>query len=179
MKRFFYVLLFSVTALCFCACTPVVEVTAEPASLESFGYEISFDQIPEEYRDKLVVRHRSDYDTDWQGDFTELALDPSLGLTEDCSTVLFLQAVPANTTYIQLSPSEKISTADWGQYHVFSNTEIMVFDLYPLWTKSEETLPQRAADSLPADCPVNLNAVWESCHTDMDSLIQKIPSAEE
>ena len=132
----------------------------------------------QKYPGQVVVRHRSDYDTDWQGDFTELALDPSLGLPEDCSTVLFLQAVPANTTYIQLSPSEKISTADWGQYHVFSNTEVMVFDLYPLWTKSEETLPQRADDSLPADCPVNLNAVWESCHTDIDSLI-KNSSAEE
>lgn len=122
----------------------------------------------------------------------------------NCIRVAFLQAVPANTSKIEL-PSGDIPVSDWEQYQIFKDQDVIIYDLYPM-LYPEGTVPERVAQEvecsyyqtqeeyqagkIPEDRyfhePLNsrltqtryLNYLWDYYQNNLPDLITKIPNKE-
>lgn len=125
-------LLLSPAFLTACSSEPQ-EVISTPSSLEELGYRIDEEAIPAVVLEDTQFLDENTMDpANITGGFTAISGYWHEPLGSSLYPMALLQAVPANTTKIKQHPSP-IDLADWEQYRVFSDKNIIVYNVYPLY----------------------------------------------
>lgn len=205
MKKQLLSLIVLVVVLCLTACTINQNQVSKPTSPENLGYSISQEKISQTVlEDSEFFNQETFYHPDLYGDFIVVGAYWHDYLGDELYPVAFLQAVPANTSKIEL-PSGDIPVSDWEQYQIFKNQDVIIYDLYPM-LYPEGTVPERVAQEvkhsyyqtqeeyqagkIPEDRyfhePLNsrltqtryLNYLWDYYQNNLPDLITKIPNKE-
>lgn len=161
------ILSLSLALLLLCACSfgNSVQVST-PSSLAALGYDLDFSVLPETMQQDVGVRSEEDMLIPNCDSFTSLDFMVYGALDTQAHTAMLLQAVPANTTQLQVN-SELINVEEWKKciidveewkkYIVFKNTDIIVFDTFSLL--SDNSLP--LAEQLRQEQEANAAALGE------------------
>lgn len=137
------ILSLSLALLLLCACSfgNSVQVST-PSSLAALGYDLDFSVLPESMQQDVGVRSEEDMLIPNCDSFTSLDFMVYGALDAQAHTAMLLQAVPANTTQLQVN-SELIDVEEWKKYIVFKNKDIIVFDTFSLLFESSLSLPEQ------------------------------------
>lgn len=118
---------------------------ATPCSLEELGYRIDLEQVPELLRQDTFLGDEEDHALPAlpNASYSTVEFSVYSVLDAEPQIALLLQAVPAKSQTLQLPGAEAFPVADWADYLIFQNKDILLFDLYPLVVDGEATLPER------------------------------------
>lgn len=143
MKRLF-ALSFAMLFLCACSGKEAPE-PQRPCSLEELGYRIDLQQVPEPLRQDTFLGDEEDHALPAlpNASYSTVEFSVYSVLDAEPQIALLLQAVPAKSQTLQLPGAEAFPVADWADYLIFQNKDILLFDLYPLVVDGEATLPER------------------------------------
>ncbi len=141
MKKIFALTL-ALLLLCACSSEPSAEISI-PSSLDSFGYYLDLSVLPKTMQQDVGIRSEEDMFISDCDSFTSLDFLIYGPLDAQVQTAMLLQAVPANTTQLQIH-SKLIDIRVWDKYIVFKNRDIIVFDVFPLVFENSLSLPKQA-----------------------------------
>ena len=123
-------------------CSAQEKIVVQPTSLEELHYQIDVDSVPKSVREDSFFGNQEDFEIpNLVGTYTVVGAYWHHYLGSDLYDAAILRAVPANTTHIKDMGTE-FPIADWEEYRIFQNKDIIVFDLFPM-LNPEETLPER------------------------------------
>ncbi len=123
-------------------CSAQEKIVVQPTSLEELHYQIDVDSVPKSVREDSFFGNQEDFEIpNLVGTYTVVGAYWHHYLGSDLYDAAILRAVPANTTHIKDMGTE-FPIADWEEYRIFQNKDIIVFDLSPM-LNPEETLPER------------------------------------
>ncbi len=123
-------------------CSAQEKIVVQPTSLEELNYQIDVDSVPKSVREDSFFGNQEDFEIpNLVGTYTVVGAYWHHYLGSDLYDAAILRAVPANTTHIKDMGTE-FPIADWEEYRIFQNKDIIVFDLSPM-LNPEETLPER------------------------------------
>lgn len=123
-------------------CSAQEKIVVQPTSLEELHYQIGVDSVPKSVREDSFFGNQEDFEIpNLVGTYTVVGAYWHHYLGSDLYDAAILRAVPANTTHIKDMGTE-FPIADWEEYRIFQNKDIIVFDLSPM-LNPEETLPER------------------------------------
>lgn len=123
-------------------CSAQEKIVVQPTSLEELHYQIDVDSVPKSVREDSFFGNQEDFEIpNLVGTYTVVGAYWHHYLGSDLYDAAILRAVPANTTHIKDMGTE-FPIADWEEYRIFQNKDIIVFDPSPM-LNPEETLPER------------------------------------
>lgn len=123
-------------------CSAQEKIVMQPTSLEELNYQIDVDSVPKSVREDSFFGNQEDFEIpNLVGTYTVVGAYWHHYLGSDLYDAAILRAVPANTTHIKDMGTE-FPIADWEEYRIFQNKDIIVFDLFPMLNPGE-TLPER------------------------------------
>ena len=123
-------------------CSAQEKIVVQPTSLEELHYQIDVDSVPKSVREDSFFGNQEDFEIpNLVGTYTVVGAYWHHYLGSDLYDAAILRAVPANTTHIKDMGTE-FPIADWEEYRIFQNKDIIVFDLSPM-LNPEQTLPER------------------------------------
>lgn len=123
-------------------CSAQEKIAVQPTSLEELHYQIDVDSVPKSVQEDSFFGNQEDFEIpNLLGSYTVVGAYWHHYLGSDLYDAAVLRAVPADTTHIK-DMGKEFPIADWEEYRIFQNKDIIVFNLSPMLNPGE-TLPER------------------------------------